>query len=389
MAREEVPMSLRRLIVEVDPKTLNVTAFCAEHGFSPWFFWDLRRRFAAEGDTALEPKSRAPHRVANRTPDEIEDLIVAKRKELADAGLDYGAEKIAWHLRAEKGVPTASTIARILRRRGFIIAEPKKAPKHAHKTFNAERANDMWQLDDTTWALADGAEVKILNVIDDHSRLLVASAATRSCTGAFALETLATAAVVLGWPARFLSDNAGAFRGVLADALRPLGIAAGHGRPYHPETQGKVERFHQTLKKWLCKQPPAATVVELQAQLDHYRHIYNHHRPHDSLGNNHPAAVWEAAPKNGPASRPLTEPTELYRRNVHGGVVWLGQRWRIAVGAKHNGKATLTVLTGLACHVFANGELIRALTIDPTRKHQPLHNRPGRPPTVRDVPPHV
>src|SRR5689334_13206617 len=129
MAREEVPMSLRRLVVEVDVDSLNVAQFCRDHAISTWFFWDLRRRYAAEGEVALEPRSRAPKRVANKTPVAIEDLVVAKRKELDDAGLDAGPATIRFHLRRVKGVPSEATIWRILSARGFIVADPSKAPK--------------------------------------------------------------------------------------------------------------------------------------------------------------------------------------------------------------------------------------------------------------------
>lgn len=376
-------MSLRRLIVEVDVESLNVSAFCAEHGIGRSTFYELRRSYAAEGDAALESKSRAPRTVANRTPLEIENEIIRKRKELDDDGMDAGAESIHMELLGLEGLPTPSTIARILRRRGFVKPDPSKAPKHAHKTFRAERANECWQLDDTGWSLADGTEVKILNVVDDHSRLLVASAATLHCTGAFALTVLAAAAVVLGWPARFLSDNAKAFRHVLADALRPMGITAGHGRPYHPQTQGKVERFHQTLQRWLSKQPPAETIEQLQAQLDAFRHRYNHQRGHSSIGKRTPANVWEAAPKSGPSTQPLNEPTSFYKGIINGGVLWAGTRWQISIGAKHNGSAAIAIITGLACHIFIDGKLARGFTLDPTRRSQPLYNRKGRPPTVR------
>src|SRR3989337_797749 len=138
MAREEVPMSLRRAIVEADPGELNVTEFCRCHGVSTWFFWNLRRRYAVEGDAALTPKSRAPHHPAGRTPVEVEDAIVAKRKELDDAGWDCG--------------PGVSTIWRILKARGQIVPQPAKAPKHAGRSFTAERVNECWALDDTDWA---------------------------------------------------------------------------------------------------------------------------------------------------------------------------------------------------------------------------------------------
>jgi transposase InsO family protein len=379
-------MTVRRLIVEVDLEGLNVRRFCREHGISTWFFYDLRRRYACDGEVALEPRSRAAHRVANRTCGEVEDLIVGLRKELSDAGLDAGPATIHWHLqrRATAVVPSESTIWRILKARGLIVAQPAKAPKHAGTRFVASRANECWQTDDTTWCLADGTGVKILNVVDDHSRLLVASVAAFSVTGAFALSVFAAAAAVLGWPARFLSDNAKAFRHVLADALAELGIASRHSRAHHPQTNGKVERFHQTLKRWLAKQPAAETLEELQAQLDVFRFIYNHQRPHRSLERRHPAAVWAAAPKTGPADRPLGVPSHLYRGIVNGSCLRLGTKWRITLGARFDDQPALAIVTGLACHVFVNGQLARALTLEPDHIDQRLHPRPGRPTLHRE-----
>src|SRR3954452_14191873 len=108
MAREAVPMSARRLIVEIDPSTINVTQFCREHGISTWLFWDLRRRHRDGGDEALEPRSRAPRTVANKTPVDVENAIVAKRKELVNAGLDAGPATIAFHLRHLPALPSES-----------------------------------------------------------------------------------------------------------------------------------------------------------------------------------------------------------------------------------------------------------------------------------------
>src|SRR6478672_3172719 len=386
MAGRDVPMSVRRLIVEVDVEGLNVRRFCAEHGVSTWFFYDLRRRHARDGDVALEPRSRAPRHVANRTSDDVEDLIVGLRKELTDGGLDAGPATIHWHLQTRgcPAVPSEATIWRVLKARGLIVAEPAKAPKHAGKRFVAARANECWQTDDTTWWLADGTEVKILNIVDDHSRLLVASVAASSVTGALALTVFAAAAAILGWPARFLSDNAKAFRHVLADALAELGIASRHSRAHHPQTNGKVERFHQTLKRWLAKQPAAETLEELQTQLDVFRLIYNHQRPHRSLGRQHPADVWAAAPKTGPADRPLGVPSHLYRGVVHGSCLRLGTKWRITLGARFDHQPAIAIVTGLACHVFVNGRLARALTLDPSRVDQRLHPRRGRPTLNRE-----
>lgn len=381
MARGEVPMSLRRTIVEIDPATLNVSEFCRQHGIDASFFWRLRRRYAAEGEDAIVPRSRAPKTIANRTAPEVEDEIVTLRKELTDAGLDAGPATIAFHLqfRLDGEVPSEATIWRVLRRRGFVHPDPSKAPKHAHLRFTAERANECWQLDDTGWALADGTEVKVLNVLDDHSRLLVASVAFPSCTGAAALGAVAAAAVVLGWPERILSDNAKAFRHTLADALAAMGIAARRSRPHHPQTNGKVERFHDTLKKWLRRQPRAHTLEALQAQLDAFRHLYNHGRPHRSLGRRFPAVVWTSAPKSGPADRPLVAATELHQVVVNRGAVKAGHRYTIAVGSLHDGREALVVITGTNCHVFVEGRRVRQLRLDPTRRHQALYPGPGRP----------
>jgi transposase InsO family protein len=378
-------MSLRRLIVEVDVEGLNVREFCALHGCSTWFFYDLRRRFQTDGDAALEPKSRAPHRVWNKTRVEVEDAVIRVRKDLEERGLDHGADEVVAALVGRVApVPSRATAYRILKARGFIVAEPRKAPKRAVRRFTVARANECWQLDDTGWELADGTEVKILNVLDDHSRLLVASTAIPGCTGEVVLAAVATAASTLGWPTRFLSDNAGPFRHVLADALRPVGVAAGHSRPYHPQTNGKVERFHQTVKRWLRAQPAAQDLDELQAQLDCYRHHYNHHRRHRGIDRRVPGEVWAAAPKAGPADRPLQPPSTVRHGTVANGTVTIAG-YTISLGAAHNGQRTLAVITGLDCHVFIDGRLARQLTLDPNRRVQPLHPRPGRP-TVRDVP---
>ena len=383
-------MSVRRAIVECDPSTFNVTQFCADHGVSTWFFWDLRRRHRREGDVVLEPKSRAARTVANKTSLSVEEAIVAERKRLTDAGLDNGPETIAFHLAGLPGLPSVATIWRILKARGFIVDNPAKRPKRAQRSFCAERANECWQLDDTGWQLADGSGVKILNVLDDHSRLLVASTAMTTCTGTAALAVLAAAAMVLGWPARFLSDNATAFRHVLANALGKLGIRAGHSRPYHPQTCGKVERFHQTLKTWLAAQPAVETIEELQAQLDLFRWIYNHQRPHRAIDRRFPADVWAAAPKSGPADQPIGTPTTTSTVTVSGGRVATGN-CRISVGAAYNELPATIVITAGTCHVFIGGRHIRRLTIDPTKRNQPLYDKPGPPPTLteRNAPRHA
>lgn len=379
----EVPMSVRRLVVEVELDGLNVTQFCREHGISPWFFYQLRKRYALEGETALEPRPRAAKRVANRTPDWVGDVVVELRKELDDAGWDAGPGTIAVHLagRLPAGVkvPSEATIWRILTRRGFVIPEPHKAPKHAYRRFTAERANECWQLDDIDWMLADDQEVKIITLIDDCSRVCPGLKTVETVNGDTAFQAFSEAAGRWGWPSRFLSDNAAAYKHTLAAAVGALGVDARHGRAEHPQTQGKVERFHQTLQKWLKAQPRAGTLTELQTQLDRFIDYYNHRRPHRAIGRKTPADVFAATPKAGPANTPLGTPTSIHHVTVTGGACHINKRFSITVGAVHNGRHATVVITGSSCHVFIAGRLTRHLQLDPTRRYQPLYDRPGRP----------
>jgi transposase InsO family protein len=393
MAGTDVPMSVRRVIVEADPSTMNVTAFCADHGVSTWFFWDLRRRHRVEGDAALEVKSRAPHRVANRTPDAVIDLMVEIHKTLADAGLDSGPESVWDHLSvrlpAGQRCPSASTIYRHLRARGFTKVEPRKAPRLALRRFAATRANERWQIDATHWPLADGRHVEIINVIDDCTRVAIRSLAVPVCTIETAFDAVTAGAQQWGWPQDVLSDNGAAFRGWpgddrpggLAGALEALGITTSHSRPYHPQTCGKVERFHQTVKRCLASQPAANNLAELQDQLDAFTEIYNHHRYHRGINRRVPAELFAVTPRSGPTDRPLNTPTVTYHSTVNSGSVRAGHHYRIAIGTAHNNQPATITVTGHNAHVFIAGRLIRHLTIDPTRDYQPLRS------TERDDPP--
>jgi transposase len=137
----------------------------------------LVARYRAEGDTAFEPRSRRPRSSPQRIGEWLEDQIVAWRKQLVDQGLDAGAETIAFHLRGVGiDLPAVSTIWRVLVRRGFVTPQPHKRPRSSIIRFEADQPNERWQADITHWHLDDGTTVEILNMIDDHSRLCIASA---------------------------------------------------------------------------------------------------------------------------------------------------------------------------------------------------------------------
>jgi len=381
--RKEIPMSLRLAIAQMDMSVVNVSEFCRDHQISRDRFYEFRSRYEAEGVAGLEPRSRAPNTVVNRTSLETEDAIVSMRKQLDDDGFDCGAETVKWHLEhAGVTVPHVATVYRILVRRGFITPEPKKAPNKTLHRFVSPYVNGMWQTDSTGYELADGSDVDIVNIIDDHSRVCPRSHAFEgSTTGSDLWDTFVEAFAVYGIPQWVLSDNgpdftSKLFRGNLA-AIR---VKTTNSRPYHPQTNGKVERFHQTLKKWLNARDKPETVTELQELLDTFVDIYNNHRPHRGIGRRTPMSVFTTDPKTAPDAFSVLDQTTVHHNTVDGaGRVEIPGPAAITVGNKHTGKTATTIRTGNHAHVFINNQLARKLVIDPTKRSQPLYQRPGRP----------
>jgi Transposase and inactivated derivatives len=295
-----------RLAAAVTGGEINVSAFCRERGISRETFYVWRRRYALERDlAALEPRSSVPKRSPNRTPVEVEDAVVALRKELDEAGLDAGAATIQWHLgrRGMRAVPSVATVWRILVRRGFVVPAPEKRPKASWRRFEAAAPNELWQTDATKWVIGIG-QVEILTFLDDHSRLVTACRAVMTATTENTWETFCSGAELWGLPSGQLSDNGLNFSGRLRGYevafeinLRAAGVRPITSRPYHPQTCGKVERFQQTLKKWLRRRPLARDLVELQVQLDSFIDYYNRERPHRGIGRVTPCERWSATPK--------------------------------------------------------------------------------------------
>jgi transposase InsO family protein len=241
------------------------------HGVSKSWVAKLVARYRSGGYDAITPRSKAATRVANRTCYEAEERIVGLRKELTDGGFDAGAHTIHYHLSVtDPSPPSVSTIWRVLKRRGLVAPQPHKRPTSSYIRFEAALPNETWQADVTFWTLADGTKVEILNFLDDFSRVCVASKVLEVTNSPDVVATLYEAGAAWGLPASLLTDNGCIFTAAyrygysaLESELFHLGITYKHSRPYHPQTCGKVERFHQTLKKFLSRQPKAATIAEL------------------------------------------------------------------------------------------------------------------------------
>jgi transposase InsO family protein len=380
-------MDLARYVVDavvVEGRSYREVA--RAHGVSKSWVGKLVGRFRAGGYPAIEPRSRAAKRIPHRTPDALEDEIVALRKELAELGLDAGAATIHYHLGTRyEAVPSVSTIWRVLRRRGFVTPQPHKRPRSSWIRFEAQLPNECWQSDVTHWRLGDGTEVEIVNFIDDHSRLAVAARVLGTATAPQVLRVFRAAGERWGLPAALLTDNGCVYttwhRGgpnVMQTELLALGIEFRHSRPYHPQTCGKVERFHQTMKAFLARQPPAGSLAELQAQVDRFVAYYNEVRPHRARERRPPRVAFEARDKarpSGPMIRVGAGVRVRRDRIDKNGKVTLRHRTRlhhIGVGHAHKGKRVIMLVDGLNVRVVSqDGELLRQLTLDPTRDYQP------------------
>ncbi len=380
-------MDLARYVVEaVVLEGRSYREVARAHGVSKSYVGKLVGRFRAGGYGAIEPRSRAPKRIPHRTPDALEDEIVALRKELTELGVDAGALTIGYHLSLRHPrTPSVATIWRVLRRRGFVTPEPHKRPRSSWIRFEAQLPNECWQSDVTHWRLADGTEVEIVNFIDDHSRLAIASRVLRVATAPKVLEVFQTAGATWGLPAALLTDNGCVYttwhRGgpnVMQSELLAMGIDYRHSRPYHPQTCGKVERFHQTMKGFLARQPKARSIEDLQDQIDRFVAYYNEVRPHRAVGRRPPRAAFEARDKAGPSGPKIRvgQGVRVRRDRVSkGGNVTLRHGTRlhhIGVGHAHGGKRVILLVDRLDVRVISeDGEVLRHLTLDPTKDYQP------------------
>jgi transposase InsO family protein len=377
-------MDIGRYLVEAHLREgRSIGELARVHGVHRSWLYKLLARHRADPVAGLAPRSRRPRSSPAAMGAVLEDAIVATRARLVAEGLDAGALTIQWHLERERGsAPSTSSIWRLLRRQGLVVPEPRKRPRSSFIRFEAELPNQLWQTDATHWALAGGAPVEILNFIDDHSRLCLGSAPHPSVKAADVVVDFHQAASRAGYPAALLSDNGAVFSGasrkgkvLLELELERLGIVGKHARPYHPQTCGKVERFHQTQKRWLGKQPAAASLAELGAQLDRFRLHYNLHRPHRALGRKTPQEVWAAKVKAEPGA--AVPPVHLRVRHDtvdRDGRVTLRYDSRlhhIGLGRRHRGTPIVLFVADREVRIVTeDGELLRQLVLDPTRDYQ-------------------
>ena len=387
-------MSKHRVaVLKVVTNQSSVTAAAAEVGLSRGHLHRLLRRYREGGLEALEPRSRRPHTNPGRTPTAVRERIVALRTELTAAGLDAGPLTIAWHLGREGlHAPSSSTIWRVLHAAGLVVPEPGKRPRSSWHRFEATMPNELWQSDVTHWRLTDGSEVEICSRLDDHWRYLLGCTACGRVDGDDVVATFCAAGEAHSYPAATLTDNAAVYTSRFTGGhnafeylLAYLGIKQKNGAPGHPQTQGKIERFQQTLKRWLTQQPAPRTLTELQAQLDAFRAAYDEERPHRAIGRRTPGEVYRARPKTHPAGRGALGHLRLrYDLVDKGGRMTLrraGRLHHLGIGAAHTGARVLAIVDEREVTVvdLRTGEVLSAHRIEPERDYWRNQRRdPGR-----------
>ena len=365
------------------------------YGLSPAWVSRLVARYRAEGEAAFEPRSRRPKTTPTATPAAVVELIVTLRAQLAGQGLDAGPDTIAWHLAHHHQVTaSASTIARTLTRAGLVTPQPSKRPRSSYIRFQADLPNGCWQADFTHYPMTDTTTfphgVEILTWLDDCSRYALHVSAHPRITAPIVLASFRQAVAAHGIPAATLTDNGMVYttrfaggrggRASLEHELRRLHITQKNSRPGHPTTCGKVERFQQTLKKWLRAQPAQpASLADLQTLLEEFADAYNTRRPHRSLPRQAtPAAIYTTLPKAlpGPSRDPDTHDRVRHDIVDQSGVVTLrhaGKLHHIGIGRTHTRTHVILLIQDLHIRVVhaTTGELLRDLTLDPARDYQP------------------
>ena len=395
-------MSKRRLVITAVLAGSSQSEVARTYNVSQGWVSRLMARYREEGEAAFEPRSRRPRTVPRATPPAVVELVLRLRRELAAAGLDAGPETIAWHLAHHHDTDLSrATIHRILTRHGQVRPEPRKRPRSSYVRFQAEQPNQTWQSDFTHYPLATGEDAEIISWLDDHSRYALHVSAHHRITGQLVVHTFTAAAAEHGFPASTLTDNGMVYttrfaggrggRTGFEHTLRTHGIVQKNSRPNHPTTCGKVERFQQTMKKWLRAQPvQPATVAELNALLARFVTEYNTARPHRSLPHRAtPATAYTTRPKAAPSTDRAGDTHDRVRTDkvYKNGTVTLrhdGVLHKIGIGRTHAGTHILMLVQDTHVRIVhaTTGEVLRELTLDPDRTYHGTGRPPG-PPTTK------
>lgn len=316
-------MSLREEFVErAEQEGSNMSGLCRAYGIGrrTGYRWLGRAR----AGQPLDDRPRRPHASPRQTTSEVEARVVALRREHPS----WGGRKLARRLRdlGFEGVPAPSTVTAILRRHGLLLG-PSAGEARAYIRFEHEAPNDLWQMDFKGHVACGTGRCHPLTVLDDHSRYSLVLRACGDERTATVRDALEGAFHEHGLPERIACDNGAPWGNGPGDRYTPLvvwllrlGVPVSHSRPYHPQTLGKEERFHRTLKAEALS-APLADLASAQRSFDRWREVYNRERPHEALGGAVPASRYRPSPRAYPERLPELEylPGDLVRKVQAGG----------------------------------------------------------------------
>jgi transposase InsO family protein len=316
----------------------NLRELCRRFQISPKTGYKWLARWQADGVAGLADRSRRPHTSPRQTAPDLEAAVVALR----EAHPAWGGRKLHHRLRAQgmAAVPAPSTITDILHRHALIDQAATTA--HVWQRFEHAAPNDLWQLDFMGHLALDRGRVHPLTLVDDHSRFALGFAACANEQAVTVRTQLERAFRRYGLPKALLADNGppwstsgkGGLTALEAWLIR-LGIAVWHGQPYHPQTQGKVERLHGTLAREVFRALSLATLNSAQRALDRFRTVYNHERPHEALAYATPASRYTPSPRGFPDQLPAVtyDPTDAFRKVRDQGAIGFANRsWFVSRG---------------------------------------------------------
>ena len=340
-------MDLKREFVRRQKLGERMTDLCREYGISRETGYEIVRRYDAEGELGLVPRSRAPHRSPSRTAEALVDLIVAERR----AHPSWGARKLKVVLERREGIklPATSTVHGVLKRRGLVESRRRRAmmPGRTTGLRNATAPNDVWCVDyKGQFRLGDGSLCYPLTLTDQASRMLLACEGMAAIDGDEAWAASLAAFRRYGLPLAIRSDNGPPFAAVnalcnlssLAAGWLRLGIELERIEPGHPEQNGRHERMHRTLKRETTR-PASANLLAQQERFDHFVEEFNTVRPHEALGDETPASQYR------PSERTFTGEFPDVSYPLHDDIVIVGRHGHVRVG-----RSTVFLARALAGH---------------------------------------
>ena len=364
-------------------------------GLSSRWLRTLVHRYQLEGLAGLAPRSRKPKSSPTRIPETMRQRVIMTHDNLVLTGMDAGPQSVLDRLQNDPGpIPSRVTIWRILKDNGRVKNQPQKRPRSSWHRFQASLPNEMWQSDFTHVRLASGKDTEVITWLDDHSRFITHISAHHRVTGQIVVDTFTQATHEHGYPQSTLTDNGTVYtarfaagskgdsnqKNMFEKLLADLGITQKNGAPGHPTTQGKIERFHQTLKRWLAARDPAENLPDLNALLQTFQTAYNQTRPHRALsGHTTPANAYQALPKAEPTQQIQNKTWRVRHDKVIDGRVTLryaGKLRHLGIGKTHNHKKVLILVGGPDTMIIDRdtGEILAQHHINADKDYQPKMN---------------